>query len=119
MANNFNDVDVLLNKILASLQALKSKKLKGLHMQDFNVDLLKIERKKDNVKQNTTPGFEKFSVAMSEEFGYGIKPNLSKWKLKRRARKIFKLQKKVEHGYINAIEKCIEVVEKEYKEFLK
>ena len=125
---NINEIDCLINKILSELHSLKSDKLKKIRMQDFNIDIIKkiinkpLQHTKSNtIEQNNQPKTVNVSSLTTEkalEITYGEKINLSAWKLRRRAKKIYKLQNKIDKGYINGIEKSISIVEKIYSRFL-
>ena len=125
---NINEIDCLINKILSELHSLKSDKLKSIRMQDFNIDIIKKTINKplkstkiNSIEQNNQPKTINVSSLTTEkalEITYGEKINLSSWRLKRRAKKIYKLQNKIDKGYINGIEKSISIVEKLYDKFL-
>lgn len=111
---NYNEIDTLMNKILVELHSLKSKKLKAMQLQDFNIDIIR-----KSTEQENKPTFSTRITTGNEQLFFGDKITLSKWKLKKRAKKIFKLQKKVVDGYISGIEKSIAIVENVYDKFLK
>ena len=109
----YNSIDVLINQILADLQRLKAERLKSLHMQDFNVDIIQ-KKTKGKSQVNAILGEQSL-----EDFIFNNKYTMSKFMLKRRAKKIYKMQKTIEKGYISAVDKSIAIVEKAYKDFFK
>lgn len=113
--NNRSELDIFVNILFAELQRLKSDRLKSLHLQDFNLDILRLDSKKSKINNKQTSA--EINLQNLQNLVFGEKVNLSKWKLKRRAKKIYKIQQKIERGYISGVDKSISVVEKIYKSF--
>lgn len=114
------ELDCIFSNIFSQLQELKSKRLNQIHMQDFNIDIIrKIQQSAENTTSNSAKvSFSENSHTSDEKLVFGEKTLLSKWKLRRRSKKIFKLQRKIEKGYISAVDDSIKIVEKVYKKFL-
>lgn len=116
------ELDYIFSKILAQLEQLKSKRLNQLHMQDYNVDIIQKIVNKSSDKQTDTTKLNFFNSNMHTsdnlEIVYNEKTVLSKWRLRRRAKKIFKLQKRIEKGYISAVDAAINIVNKVHKDCL-
>lgn len=122
------DISVLISEILVELNRLKAERLRSIHMQDFNVDVIRKETK-DKTQTDNAPGtgkkytynpLNKLTVANDSLLNYIYKDKsvLSKFSLKRRAKKVYKLQKNIENGYISAVDKCIKIVEKAFNAYM-
>lgn len=117
------EIEYIFSKIRAELEQLKSKRLNQLHMQDYNIDIIqKISTIENESLKNDSSKIDFINKNMHTSNNLNIvyydKTVLSKWRLRRRAKKIFKLQQRIEKGYIAAVDASIHIVNKIYKECL-
>lgn len=108
------DVYAFYSTLLAELYKKKSASLEKNRLVDFNIDIVKLE-KKIAKKKGTFKNDQDVEFMVDKEvyceYLNKYKNTLSKRKLRKRGKKLFILEKKLEKGYIAGVRDCIKIVE--------